>query len=427
MEDTVEAGVRAARELALASTSAKNAGLAGMERRLDMHRAEVLEANRRDLEQAKEKGLDDRLVARLRFDEAKLDSRREALRTIASLPDPVGQPVRSWRTEAGLDVSRVRCPLGLILMIYEARPHVTVNAGAFCLKSGNASLLRGGSEVAGTNAVLARLWADSLEEADLPPAAIQVIQSSHEEVGKLLGMEGKIQLVIPRGSQRMVRSIREQSRIPLLKHEDGICHLFVDETADLDDAVRLALDSKCLMPEVCNALETLLVHDAVAERFVPKLAAAMAGEGVRLRGCERTRRWAEGMEAATEEDWRTEYLDLILAVRVVDGLDAAIDHINGYGSHHTDTIVTDRESAAREFLRRVDSAVTLTNASTMFDDGASLGLGAEIGISTDRLHARGPIGLEDLTIPKYAIRGAGHAMGDWPREGEGESNAGGGV
>jgi len=411
--ETARSGAEVSRFLSRAETGAKNQALRSLRDLLDTHRAQIRSANEEDLDQARKRDLPDATIQRLVFSDAKIDSRREALDVIADLPDPVGQPISSWRTERGLDVQRVRSPLGLILMVYEARPHVTINAGAFCLKSGNASLLRGGSEVANTNAVLADLWHQALDDADLPADAVQVIQCSHDEVGELLQMEDTINLVIPRGSKAMVKAIREQSKIPLLKHEDGICHAFVDTTAPLDRAIAITLDSKCLMPEVCNALETLLVHQDSAPTHLPALTKALRDQGVTVKGCERSRSVVSDLEAATDEDWRTEYLGLTLSIRVVDDIDTAMEHIATYGSHHTDTIVTDSESNARRFVEEVDSAVTLVNASTMFDDGASLGMGAEIGISTDRLHARGPIGLEGLTIPRFVIRGTGNVMGDW--------------
>lgn len=416
IRELVQSGADTARLLARASTAAKNETLRAFEISLDENCNEILEANRADLESARERALPEAMVQRLRFDEEKIASRRKALREIAALPDPVGQPVTGHVTDRGLDVRRIRSPLGLILMIYEARPHVTVNAGAFCLKSGNACLLRGGSEVAQSNAILGRLWGEALEEGGLPEAAVQVVQCSHDEVGEMLERNDAIDLVIPRGSKKMVRAVTERSRIPILKHEDGICHVFVDESSDAATAARVVVDSKCLMPAVCNALETLLVHETVAESHLPVIAAPLRREGVTLRGCARTRAILDGVEEATEEDWTTEYLGPTLAVRVVRDLDEAVAHIDRFGSHHTDSIVTDSESRARRFVEEVDSAVTLVNASTMFDDGASLGLGAEIGISTDRLHARGPIGLEDLTIPRYVIRGRGDTMGDWTND-----------
>ncbi len=416
VKETVRSGGEASRVLPRVDTACKNHALSLLDDLLDSRRAEIVKANEADLERARRSDLPEAAVARLRFGDEKIDSRRQALRTIADLPDPVGQPAEAWRTEGGLDVQRVRSPLGLILMIYESRPHVTVNAGAFCLKSGNACLLRGGSEVANTNEVLAELWEAALEDAGIPRGAIQVIQCSHEQVAEMLTLEGEIDLVMPRRGKDMDRSIREQSKVPVLKHEDGICHVFLDASAPLHDSVRIVTDSKCLLPSVCNALETLLVHRDVAATHLPRVADALRREGVALRGCARTREILSGIESASAEDWDTEYLGPILSIRVVEDLDEAIDHIESHGSHHTDSIVTDSESRALDFVERVDSAVTLINASTMFDDGASLGLGAEIGISTDRFHARGPIGLNDLTIPRYVITGRGHAMGEWPVE-----------
>lgn len=414
MRESAVAGAAAAGKMARAATGAKNACLLALADLLGERRSDILAANQADLEAARERGLPDPTAARLRFDEEKIASRRQALRDIAALPDPVGQPVSGQVTPVGLDVRRVRSPIGLILMIYEARPHVTINAGAFCLKSGNSCLLRGGSEVAQTNEVLAGLWRQAVEEGGLPADAVQVVSCSHDEVGELLAMDDLISLLIPRGGQKMVQAVAEQARMPVIKHEDGICHVFVDAGSDPAMAAAITTDSKCLMPAVCNALETLLVHQAAAETHLPAITASLRRQGVTLRGCERTRRVVDGIEEATEEDWSTEYLGLTLSIRVVDGLDAAVGHIAQYGSHHTDSIVTDSESRATRFLNEVDSAVTLVNASTMFDDGASLGLGAEIGISTGRLHARGPVGLEDLTIPRYVIRGQGQTMGEWP-------------
>ncbi|MBN1589144.1 MAG: glutamate-5-semialdehyde dehydrogenase, partial [Pirellulales bacterium] len=381
------------------------------------HVAEILDANQRDLDAAAKAKLPENLVARLRFGEEKVFARGRSLRKIAELPDPVGQTIRSEMRPNGLTVDRVRVPLGVILMVYEARPHVTVNAGAFCLKSGNASILRGGSEASNCNQLLGQLWQDSLADADLPVDAIQVISGSHEDVRELLRLDTHIDLVIPRGGKRLIEAVAEHSRIPVIKHYEGICHVYLDEINDLPSAVNIALDSKCLMPEVCNAAETLLVSRS-ATRHLATIVSALCDRGVSLRGCDEARRIDGRLKQATDDDWRTEYLDMVLSIRIVDGVEEAIEHINHYGSHHTDTIVTSNTAHAGRFVAGVDSAVVLVNASTMFCDGESLGMGAEIGISTDKLHARGPMGLEELTTYKFVIHGGGHVMGTWaePRD-----------
>lgn len=414
-----DAAQHAARHMALASTDAKNAALEAMAQRLSAHQPELVQHNHDDLERAAESGVPEHLVNRLQFGEAKIASRIRSLRKIAALPDPIGQVIAHSRRPNGLDAARVRVPLGVLLCIYEARPHVTVNAGAFCLKSGNACILRGGSEARQCNEFLGHLWRESLREAGLPEDSVQVVAVSHEGVDELLGMDGCIDLVIPRGGKELIRTVAEKSTIPVIKHFEGICHVYIDATADLDKATAIALDSKCLMPEVCNAMETLLVHEA-HRTHLPDLVAAFRDHGVTVRGCAATREAVPDVAAATEDDWRTEYLDMIAAVRVVPDVNAAVDHINQYGSHHTDAIVTDSARAACVFREGVDSGVVLENASTMFCDGESLGMGAEIGISTDKIHARGPMGLEDLTSYKFVIRGSGQTMGDYPRH-DGES------
>ncbi len=383
--------------------------------KLDRRREAVLEANRGDVERARDGGLKPAVVNRLVFEEQKLDWRIRCLRKIQTLPDPVGQTISAERRPNQLEVSRVRVPLGVVLMIYEARPHVTVNAGAFCLKSGNACILRGGSEARRCNDLLGKLWTESLEEAGLPADAIQVVSGSHEEVGELLQQEEHIDLVIPRGGKGLIRAVSEQSRIPVLKHFAGICHVYLDRGADLESAIPIVLDSKCLMPGVCNALETLLVA-ADLQRELGRIVHALREHGVRVKGCRRARESVPDLEPATEQDWAEEYLEMTVALRVVDAVEEAIEHINRWGSHHTDAIVTDSRARARRFTEKVDSGVVLVNASTMFCDGESLGMGAEIGISTDKIHARGPMGLKELTSYKFVIEGTGHVMGrpdDW--------------
>jgi len=397
--------------LAAATTEKKNTVIRTMVGKLASRKKEILRANEADLAQARSKRLPLTLVNRLRFDEAKIDARIRCLNKLEALPDPVGQLYGVERRPNGLEVARVRVPLGVILMIYEARPHVTVNAGAFCLKSGNAAILRGGSEAKRCNAVLGNLWRESLTESGLPPEAIQVIAGSHKEIGNLLHEDEYIDLVIPRGGKTLIKTVADMSRIPVVKHFAGICHVYLDQGADIDEGIAIALDSKCLMPEVCNAMETLLVCEQLSHAL-PRIVNTFQKRGVTVKGCETTKALVTGVELATEDDWRTEYLDTIVSVRIVSDVNKAIEHINRYGSHHTDAIVTDSESRARQFVQRVDSAVVLVNASTMFCDGESLGMGAEIGISTDKIHARGPMGLEELTSYKFVIRGDGHLMGD---------------
>lgn len=401
---------RASSVLASATRQQKDTVLLTMVGRLSDSTSQILAANQEDLDHAAAAGLPAKLIQRLRFGEDKIVARQRSLQKIAELPDPVGQVFRSERRPNGLEVTRVRVPLGVVLMVYEARPHVTVNAGAFCVKSGNAAILRGGSETQRCNRLLGRLWQESLVEAGLPSDAIQVVAGSHDEIHELLQLDEYIDLVIPRGGKGLIKVVAERSRIPVIKHYEGICHVYLDEGCDLDAALKIAVDSKCLMPEVCNAAETLLVSKAITGEL-PRIVEALQERGVTVRGCEQTRAVAAGVEPATEEDWRTEYLDLIVSIRLVADVQEAVEHVNRYGSHHTDAIVTDSEDRAQRFVDQVDSAVVLVNASTMFCDGESLGMGAEIGISTDKLHARGPMGLEELTSYKFVIRGQAHAMG----------------
>jgi glutamate-5-semialdehyde dehydrogenase len=420
--EIAQAARDASRVVAAASTAAKDAALRAMSRALAARKEEVLAANRADCHEAERRGLASAVIARLRFGEDKLDSRCRSLEKIAALADPVGQPISCRRRPNGMQVSRVRVPLGVVLNVYEARPHVTINAGAFCLKAGNASILRGGSEAKRCNGLLGELWRQSLVEAGLPPLAIQVISGSHETIGELLQMDQWIDLVIPRGGKGLIEAVARGSRIPVIKHFEGICHVYLDEGCDFDLGLNVALDSKCLMPEVCNAMETLLVAEALSGEM-PRIVEAFRRCGVEVRGCERTRVLVRGVKPATEDDWRTEYLDQIVSVRLVPGVAEAVEHVNRFGSHHTDAIVTESLARAESFVSGVDSAVVLVNASTMFCDGESLGMGAEIGISTDKLHARGPMGLEELTSYKFVIRGRGEVMGP-PRAASSEPGGG---
>ena len=400
---------KASTVIATAPTQQKNAALNVMADKLALRKRDILSANEVDLGHAESSGFAANSINRLRFGEAKIDSRIRSLRKIESLPDPVGQAYDMNRRPNDLEVARVRVPLGVILMIYEARPHVTINGGALCLKAGNATILRGGSEVKQCNAILGKLWRESLAEAALPVETIQVVSSSHEDINELLQEDEYIDVVIPRGGKNLIRTVSETSRIPVIKHSAGVCHVYIDEEASVDQSIEIAIDSKCLMPEVCNAMETLLVSQNMGHHL-PRIVDAFRRWNVTVKGCEKTLLAVPNIEVATEKDWSTEYLDTIVSIRVVEDVGQAIEHINHYGSHHTDAIVTDSESHARKFVQEVDSAVVLVNASTMFCDGESLGMGAEIGISTDRLHARGPMGLQELTSYKFVIRGNGHIM-----------------
>jgi glutamate-5-semialdehyde dehydrogenase len=397
--------------VALATTERKNAAIQGMSVRLAARKSEIIAANLADVAEAMMEGLPNHLTDRLGFGEEKIDARIRSLRKIEALPDPVGSSYGSRNLPNGLDVMRVRVPLGVVLMIYEARPHVTVNAGALCLKSGNSAILRGGSEAKRCNELLGALWGESLAQVGLPSDAIQVVSGSHEELRDLLQQNSTIDLVIPRGGKGLIEAVSESSRIPVIKHYSGVCHVYVDRFADPEKAVEIALDSKCLMPEVCNAMETLLVCQHLSGE-IPKFIDQFNRCGVEVRGCGKIQELSPNVKTATQEDWSTEYLDNIVSIRAVADVEEAVDHINNYGSHHTDAIVTENVENADLFAQRVDSAVVLRNASTMFCDGESLGMGAEIGISTDKLHARGPMGVEELTSYKLVIGGDGHVMGD---------------
>jgi glutamate-5-semialdehyde dehydrogenase len=397
--------------VANATTEQKNAVLRNMAEKLGSRKHDIIAANLADIAEARQNGLPANMIDRLGFNEGKIEARIRSLGKIESLEDPVWRPYQVRQLKNGLGVMRVRVPLGVVLMIYEARPHVTVNAGAFCLKAGNSTILRGGSEAKRCNELIGVLWRQSLSEAGLPSEAIQVISGSHEDIGELLSANEFIDIVIPRGGKGLIKAITEKSKIPVIKHYSGICHVYLDQYGDIDKGIRIALDSKCLMPEVCNAMETLLVSKGLSDK-IPEIIKAFEQCGVEVKGCEKTKAIFPDVEPATEQDWQTEYLDNIVSIRVIEDVDEAIEHINTFGSHHTDTIVTDNEKNAAKFTQEVDSAVILVNASTMFCDGESLGMGAEIGISTDKLHARGPMGLEELTSYKFVIRGDGHVMGD---------------
>ena len=370
--------------------------------------SKIKDANEKDLDYGKEKGLSDAMIDRLTVNDAVIESMATGLRDVAALPDPVGGITGMWLRPNGLQVGRVRIPLGVIGMIYEARPNATIDAAGLCLKAGNAVILRGGSEAFHSNAVLGLIIQDALRETDIPEGAAQVIPvRQRDAVNALLVQEDSVDLIIPRGGEGLIRFVVENSKIPILKHYKGVCHIYVDKMCDLGMAEEVSFNAKVQRPGVCNAMETLLVHQSQAESFLPKMAKRFIGAEVELRGCPKTCRILTEAQNATPEDWPMEYLDLILAIKVVSTMDEAIEHIAKYGSAHTESIVTSDYSRARKFLRQVDASVVLVNASTRFNDGGELGLGAEIGISTSKLHAYGPMGLEELTTTKFIVFGDG--------------------
>ncbi len=402
---------RAASEtVSIAGAETKNRCLSVMAELLEKNRPALTAANGKDMEKAQRDGTPKSLVDRLLFDDAKIDARIRSLEKLARLPDPVGRMEDVAKTDNGLLAGRMRVPIGVILMIYEARPHVTVNAGAFALKSGNTIICKGGSEAAGCNRLLGRLWREALESAALPPDAVQVVSLSHDDVDAMLQDTGAADLVIPRGGKRLIETVSRRSKIPVIKHDAGVCSVYIGREADRKKAVDIALDSKLTMPAVCNAAETLLLDSGQAD-WAGELVGILTRHGIEVRGCARTCELADSALEADDEDWSTEYLDTIYSLRIVDGIEDAIAHIATYGSGHTDVIVTENCSDAQLFVQAVDSSVVLVNASTMFCDGETLGMGAEIGISTGRLHARGPMGLRELTTYKHVILGQGQVYG----------------
>lgn len=403
-----EDALTASRPLSHISANAKNAALLRMADELIGHRDFILSENSRDVTGAREKGLSAAMIDRLAVKDATIEAMAQGLREVAALPDPVGKVTSMWRRPNGLLVGRMRIPLGVIGIIYESRPNVTVDASALCLKSGNAVILRGGSEAIHSNLAIASVLQNVLRESPLPDKAIQVIPfTDREAVSTMLQLDEHIDLIIPRGGEELIRAVVAQSKIPVIKHYKGVCHIFVDAGADMDMAVNICANAKVQRPGVCNALETLLVHSDIAPAFLPKAAERLQKAGVLLRGCGKTRKILKNIDAATEEDWYAEYLDLILAVRVVPSIDEAIAHIEKYGSLHTESIITKDYANSQRFLNEVNSSTVLVNASTRFSDGFELGLGAEIGISTTKLHAFGPMGLEELTTSKFIIYGDG--------------------
>jgi len=398
-------------KMAAAGTELKNSALGRIASKLLENGEAIFEANRRDVERSRSEGLAAPLVKRLVFDAGKLDEVVEGIKSLIALPDPVGRTLSATLLDEGLELYKVTCPIGVMGVIFESRPDALVQISSLCLKSGNAVLLKGGSEARETNRVLADIIVEAAAEAGLPPDWLKLLET-RAEVSEMLKLDEYIDLIIPRGSNEFVRYIMDNSRIPVLGHADGICHLYVDEDADLDLAVRVAVDAKTQYVAVCNAVETLLVHEGVAGRFLPVLKSAMEERGVTLLGCPRTREIIPA-GPATEEDWRTEYLDYVLSVKVVGGLEEAVEHINTYGSGHTDGIITGDPRRAADFMALVDSGNVFWNCSTRFSDGFRYGLGAEVGISTGKIHARGPVGLEGLVIYKYLLLGNGHVVADY--------------
>lgn len=398
----------ASREVAASATSARNAALLAARDALDSARAELAAANTTDLERGAANGLDAPLMDRLELTPARIDTMLEGLTQVANLPDPVGSITDMNTMPSGIQVGRMRVPLGVIGIIYESRPNVTVEAASLCLKSGNATILRGGSEALESNMAIARCLTMGLEHAGLPAAAVQVVATrDRAAVGQLITMPQYVDVIVPRGGKGLIERISNDAKVPVIKHLDGTCHVYIDDGADEDMAEAIAVNAKTQRYGTCNTMETLLVHADMASVMLPRLGEAYGAAGVELRGCERTMAILPGVNAASENDWYQEYLGPILAVRVVENLEQAMDHINTYSSQHTESIVTRDHGRAMRFLREVDSSSVMVNASTRFADGFEYGLGAEIGISTDKLHARGPVGLEGLTSVKYIVLGEG--------------------
>ena len=409
---------RAAREasrvIGRASTAQKNRALQAAASALDSARAELVAANEQDLAAGRASGLDTAMLERLALTPARIDGMIVGLRQVASLPDPVGAIRDMSYRPSGIQVGKMRVPLGVVGIIYESRPNVTIDAASLCLKSGNATILRGGSEAIHSNRAIATCIQRGLAEAGLPAAVVQVVDTTDRAaVGALISMPEYVDIIVPRGGRGLIERVSRDAKVPVIKHLDGICHVFVDGQADLAKAQRIAFNAKTYRYGICGAMETLLVDQSVAAQFLPPMAAQFREKGVELRGCARTRDIIEAVPAS-EEDWSTEYLAAILSIRVVNGLDEAVEHINHYGSHHTDAIVTDHQGHARRFVAEVDSASVMVNAPTCFADGFEYGLGAEIGISTDKIHARGPVGLEGLTCEKYVVIGDGQLRGQEP-------------
>ena len=397
--------------LSAASTERKNTALKAIAQALKHSSGQIIKANQQDIEKAASEKIAPALLKRLKFDENKINDVCSGIENLIKLDDPVGRTLYAIQMDKGLELYKVSCPIGVIGVIFESRPDALVQISTLCLKSGNAVLLKGGVEAANTNQVLAKVIHDSSVKAGIPENWTQLLQT-RSDVEAMLRLDKFIDLLVPRGSNQFVRYIMDNTNIPVLGHSEGICHIYVDNQADIDMAVKITVDAKTQYVAVCNAVETLLVHKDIAERFLPEIKTALEAKGIELRGCEKTRKIIN-IKSAVESDWSTEYLAEILSIRTVDSLDQAIEHINTYGSHHTDAIITQSQTTAAEFLQLVDSANVFLNASTRFSDGYRYGLGAEVGISTNKIHARGPVGLEGLVIYKWELIGSGQIVADY--------------
>ncbi len=400
---------QAAAALAGASTEAKNAALRAMAANIRTRKKEILEANAKDVENARKAGRTDAFIDRLALDEGRIEGIASGLEAIAKLPDPVGSVMAEWERPNGLRIARVRVPIGVIGIIYESRPNVTADAGALCMKSGNAAILRGGSDSFHSSGILVESLRKGLEEAGLPADAIQMVPTTDRAaVGEMLrGLDGNVDLIVPRGGKSLVARVQEEARVPVFAHLEGICHTYIDRDADLQKAVSVTLNAKMRRPGICGATETALVDAAGAERLLAPVVKALLDAGCEVRGDAAVQAVDARVKPAAEEDWDTEYLAPVISMKTVEGVDEAIAHIARHGSHHTDAIITENDETAEKFLREVDSAIVMRNASTQFADGSEFGFGAEIGIATGRMHARGPVGLEQLTTFKYQVRGDG--------------------
>ena len=410
-EDMLQIGaqaVQASRELLLLKARTKNTILGLMADEVEGRRDAIEKANAEDLAKGREAGLSDAMLDRLALTDSRFNSMVKGLREVAALKDPIGSTISRWLRPNGLEIVKRRVPIGVIGIIYESRPNVTADTAALCIKTSNAIILRGGKEAIHSNTAIAEALKAGGMKRGLPEHAVQLLRTTDRAaVRELVRMEGYLDLVIPRGGEALIRAVTEQARVPVIKHYKGVCHTYVDESADLDQALDIAENAKCQRPGVCNAMETLLVHESIAPAFLPSIAKRLGESGVELRGDDKARKIVPSMAPADEDDWYAEYLDLILAVRVVPSVKAAIEHINHYGSRHSDAVVASNEKVQKAFTQEVDSATVYINASTRFTDGAEFGMGAEIGISTDKIHARGPMALDELTTYKYVIFGKG--------------------
>lgn len=403
-----ERAVAAAQELILLHSRRKNAILKAMADELDACRSELKAANAKDMQEGKNAGLSDAMLDRLLLSDVRIDGMIKGLKDVADLKDPVGTRISRWIRPNGLEIVKRRVPIGVVAIIYESRPNVTADAAGLCIKTANAVILRGGKEAIHSNAAIVKAVANGGKKKGLPDHAIQLVETTDRDaVRELVQLDGKVDLVIPRGGEALIRAVTEQAHVPVIKHYKGVCHTYVDESADLDMALQIAENAKCQRPGVCNAMETLLVHEKVAKPFLDQLLPRFKELGVQMKGDDKARQLFPNLQEADEDDWYTEYLDLMLSIRVVPSVKEAVAHINRYGSRHSDAIVAESEAAQKAFTQEVDSATVYVNASTRFTDGGEFGMGAEIGISTDKLHARGPMALEELTTYKYLVFGKG--------------------